>query len=192
MAYLIMILSLFSIVSIPYVRWKSDVVFLQEKGHLINCSLHTWAFWMKTFHTVRTFCFFFSLLIVLSWARGLIKLLVSLLLLGRIKLCLLFLLISFCIQSFGSSSKQRLIFRGYQDSHLHKLIILIGERFNECIQGRHLPIWNCKLLGMEGRHKNRVVWFKFQKYRKDEITVLVYFATRMYTNFSRMRHCEIL
>ena len=82
-------------------------------------------------------------------------------------------LLPFEIQSFDSSSKQGLIFRGSDDSLLDKLVMLIGERLNECIEGWHPPIRNCKISGMKVGHKNRVVWAKFQKDGKYELIIFL-------------------
>ena len=157
---------LIKILSLPCNFRKIDVILHKEKGHSIKLFLHVGSFRVKSPSAIRTFDLFFaffSCVLVLSWARGLIQLLVFLLWFGSFKLSLLVLLLTLSIHSFGSSSKTGLILGGYDDSHLEKHVTLIGERVNEWIESRNLWIRDCKLPDMKGGHKNLVIWAKFRK-----------------------------
>ena len=67
----------------------------------------------------------------------------------------------------------------YDDPRLEKIVMLIGERLDECIEGRHLPIRDCKLPGMKGGWKYWVIWAKFQNDGKDEFIILLLNFTQL-------------
>ena len=56
---------------------------------------------------------------------------------------------------------------------MDKIVILIGERLNECIEGWNLPIRDCELPGMKGGHKNKVIYAKFGKDGEDELIIFL-------------------
>ena len=97
-----------------------------------------------------TFIFpFFSFVLVLYWSWGLIKMMRFLLWLWSIQLSLFVILISLYICILGSSNKHILVLGRYDDPHLDKLVMLVYERLNECIEGWNFPIWNCDIPSME-------------------------------------------